>query len=779
MRPVLKVGVVAGVLCVVAIVLYFTLREPSSSGSPSKKVTWGKWSECSQPCGPGHMTRKSSEGKVETKDCKVKDCEEKKECKVGEWGDWGECDKPCGGGTRTRTRTVTNCPGIADSESGVCNTEACDADCVVSEWSEWGVCDSECGGGKQSRTRTIVTPARGNGVCPILTEYRDCNTNACVIPCVVSEWSEWGPCDSGCGGGTQSRTRTIITPGANCPPLIESRACNTEACCSVSDWSDWSACDKPCGSGKQTRTRTITTPGANCPSLTESRDCNTDACAIPCAVSEWSEWSTCDNPCGGKQSRTRTITTPGVNCPSLTETKDCGSATSDLCKRIAKCVVGAWSTWSDCSLPCGPGTKTRTRTLTGNCDASKKTVDTDTCNKGACCVVSEWKKDGSCSKPCGGGIQTFTRTASKTCPPTVLAKTEPCNTDPCPCVPGDWGKWSDCTKTCGGGTQTRTRTLSGACGADVQTREMKQCNTTPCRIPCVISPWVKDGDCSKPCGDGIQTYKRTVTGDCPPTTLSKTESCNKGSCCVVSDWKKDGKCSKPCGGGVQLLTRTASKSCPPTVLSKTEDCNTDPCPCVPGPWGPWSVCSQVCGGGTQSRTRVLSGTCGPDVSTTETQICNNQSCPPPPPPPVALSCTVTDNYRPWGPCSRMCGGGTQTREKIYLNDNGHCPPAPTQTQACNTAPCDPVIPKVNCVVGDWGDWGTCQSDCTQTRTKAILTQPSGGGLQCPLPSTLTQSRPCFGQGACKCKINTSRMDSGICICKNGYTGPKCDKRGWS
>lgn len=631
MRLVLKVGVIAGVVCVVAVVFYFALREPT--GSPSKKVTWGKWSECSQPCGPGHMTRKSSEGKVETKDCKIKDCEEKKECKVGDWGEWGECDKPCGGGTRTRTRTVVNCPGIADSESQVCNTEACDADCVVSEWSEWGACDSECGGGKQSRTRTIVTPARGNGSCPILTEYRDCNTNACVIPCVVSEWSEWGPCDSGCGGGRQSRTRTIITPGVNCPPLIESRDCNTEACCSVSDWSDWSVCDKPCGTGKQSRTRAITTPGANCPSLTESKDCNTDACAIPCAVSEWSEWSTCDNPCGGKQSRTRTITTPGVNCPSLTETKDCGSATSDLCKRIAKCVVGAWGKWSDCSLPCGPGTKTRTRTLTGNCDASTKTVDTNTCNKGACCVVSDWKKDGKCSKPCGGGIQTFTRTASKTCPP--------------------------------------------------------------------------------------------------------------------------------------------------TVLSKTEDCNTDPCPCVPGEWGKWSVCSQVCGGGTQSRTRTLSGTCGSDIQSTETQVCNTQSCPPPPPPPVTLSCTVTDNYREWGPCSRMCGGGTQTREKIYLNNNGHCPPAPTQTQACNTAPCDPSVLKVNCVVGDWGDWGTCQSDCTQSRTKAILTQPSGGGLQCPLPATLTQSRPCFGQGMCKCKINTSRMDSGICICKNGYTGPKCDKRGWS
>jgi len=680
MRPALKIGVIAGILCVTSLILYFTLR--ASKGSPSK-VTWGKWSDCSQPCGPGHMTRKSSEGKVETKDCTIKECEKKADCVVGEWSEWGECDKPCGGGTRTRTRTVANCPGVADSESQACNTGACDVDCVVSEWSEWTECDKECGGGKQSRTRTVVTPAVGKGSCPVLVEYRECNTNACVIPCVVSEWSEWGPCDKECGGGKQTRTRTVTTPGANCPPLTETRDCTNGACCSVSDWSEWGACDKECGGGKQTRTRTITTPGVNCPTeLTQTQDCNTTACVIPCAVSAWSDWSTCDNPCGGKQSRTRTITTQGANCPELTETKDCGGATSDLCKRLAKCVVGAWSAWSECDKPCGPGVKTRTRTFTGNCDANTKTVDTDTCNKGACCTVSDWKKNGPCSKTCGGGVQLFTRTASKTCPPTVLAKAEPCNTDPCPCVPGPWGNWSDCTKTCGGGTQSRTRTLTGTCGDDVQKTEMRQCNTTPCRIPCVVSDWVKDGDCSKPCGDGVQAYKRTTTGDCPPTTLTKTEPCNKGSCCVISDWKKDGTCSKPCGGGVQTFTRTASKSCPPTVLAKAEPCNTDPCPCVPGPWGNWSECTKTCGGGTQTRTRTLEGTCGSDVQTTEMRQCNTTPC--------RIPCVVSDWVKD-GDCSKPCGDGIQAFKRTTTGD---CPPTTlSKTESCNKGSC--------CIVSDW------------------------------------------------------------------------------
>jgi hypothetical protein len=57
-----------------------------------------------------------------------------------------------------------------------------------------------------------------------------------VIPvdCAVSGWSEFGACSVSCGGGTQTQTRTIITPaaysGAACPSLSNSQACNVQAC---------------------------------------------------------------------------------------------------------------------------------------------------------------------------------------------------------------------------------------------------------------------------------------------------------------------------------------------------------------------------------------------------------------------------------------------------------------------------------------------------------------------------------------------------------------------
>ena len=37
--------------------------------------SWSPWSPCIAPCGPGHQTRSSSDGKIEVRSCQVQRCD--------------------------------------------------------------------------------------------------------------------------------------------------------------------------------------------------------------------------------------------------------------------------------------------------------------------------------------------------------------------------------------------------------------------------------------------------------------------------------------------------------------------------------------------------------------------------------------------------------------------------------------------------------------------------------------------------------------------------------
>ncbi|KAJ8333310.1 hypothetical protein SKAU_G00422060 [Synaphobranchus kaupii] len=135
------------------------------------------------------------------------------------------------------------------------------------------------------------------------------------------------------------------------------------------EWSQWSACSLTCGQGLQVRTRScVSSPyGTLCSGpLRESRHCNnTVTCPVHGLWEEWSPWSLCSVTCGrGSRTRTRSCVAPQHGG------KTCGGPElqSKLCN-IAVCPGGgnwgSWSQWGSCSRTCDSGWQRRLRMCQG------------------------------------------------------------------------------------------------------------------------------------------------------------------------------------------------------------------------------------------------------------------------------------------------------------------------------------------------------------------------------------------------------------------------------
>jgi hypothetical protein len=161
--------------------------------------------------------------------------------------------------------------------------------------------------------------------------------------------------------------------------------------------------------------------------------------------------------------------------------------------------------------------------------------------------------------------------------------------------------------------------------------------------------------------------------------------------------------------------------------------------CELSSWSSWSDCSELCGGGTQTRSRTIlreEGQACPDTSAlTETRVCNTQPCP------SSTPATPADCVEPpWSECSKECGGGTKYRLKIWPGGGQPCPGL-EETAPCNTQPCPKAV---DCKVGPWSEWGPCDKECgggRQQRTRQVLSYARYGGRPCR-EYEMQQSREC-------------------------------------
>ncbi|XP_013411296.1 uncharacterized protein LOC106174328 isoform X10 [Lingula anatina] len=499
-----------------------------------------------------------------------------------------------------------------------------------------------------------------------------------------------------------------------------------------------------------------------------------------------------NEPCGCNVTATAQFQADGIDndCDGRVDEEDCSNANTDEdgdgkqnedCATPTK-VDGQWSQWSNwgtCSVTCGGGSRSRTRSCSdpapafggSPCPGSPPDTQTDTesCNSNACPVNGNWgawQAWSACSVTCGSGTRSRGRSCDSPPPQNggsscVGSPTENENCNVTCAIDGnwsEWGQWSSCSKTCGRGKSTRTRTCTNpppsgggaSCiGADVAERE---CNIFDCPVNGNWAPWSAWSDCSQTCGTGNRLRTRTCTNP-PPSNNGQTcpgdnlesQNCILRTCPVDGNWggwTPWSNCSRTCGGGVRFKSRECNNPPPsnggvscPGSSNLTETCNPQGCPVNGGlsNWSSWGTCNVTCGGGSQSRTRTCTNPVpqngGADCVgiRLELQQCNTQGCP------------VNGGYSQWsswGTCSSTCGGGSQTRTRTCTNPtpafNGNdCSGLGpnSETQQCNTQGCP-----VNGGLTTWSSWATCNVTCgggSQSRTRTCTNPvPQNGGADC-------------------------------------------------
>ncbi|XP_060558848.1 A disintegrin and metalloproteinase with thrombospondin motifs adt-1-like [Ruditapes philippinarum] len=208
-----------------------------------------------------------------------------------------------------------------------------------------------------------------------------------------------------------------------------------------------------------------------------------------------------------------------------------------------------WQTWSTCSVSCGIGKWSRSRTCSTGIDCIGEPIQYGACFKQSCQKDLDgswgsWSDFANCSRTCGNGVQHRHRQCNNPAPQnggqncTGSAQDfRACATFPCP-IDGGWSNFTDlaCSATCGIGIMTSIRSCTnptprnGGQDCPGEGYKLSQCYLKNCLVD-QWSTWSSWNDCSVTCANGMKSRTRTClsSNDCVGES-HETEACVKTSC---------------------------------------------------------------------------------------------------------------------------------------------------------------------------------------------------------------------------------------------------------
>ncbi|KAG5848865.1 spondin-1a isoform X1 [Anguilla anguilla] len=357
--------------------------------------------------------------------------------------------------------------------------------CIYSNWSPWSACSSAtCDKGKRMRQRMLKAQLDLTVPCPHTQDFQPCMGPGCSeeesSTCMMSEWISWSPCSVSCGMGMRSRERYIKQfpeDGSICSlPTEETEKCIVNEDCSpssclVTEWGEWDACSATCGLGMKRRERMVKMPpsdGSLCNvEVVEVEKCMMPEChTIPCMLSPWLEWSDCSVTCGvGMRTRQRMLKSPAGLGECTEELEQVEKCMMPECP--TDCMVSEWSEWSECNKSCGKGHMIRTRM-----------IKLEPQFGGAACPVTVQRRKCKLRKCARGPKEPREKRRSKQNQDQTAEEHPGCKMRP-------WSDWTDCSKLCGGGVQERWMTVKkrpkGPQASNCKDRkEIRACNVHPC-----------------------------------------------------------------------------------------------------------------------------------------------------------------------------------------------------------------------------------------------------------------------------------------------------------